>query len=394
MCLKISLPTIVALCVALLLHPCLYGQDQASVQDIQKEIEDIDLQIEFMKLKVKSSETKTTDLNKKITVKTKEVKNLKSQIDQLNEGLRETELNVEKIKIQAETLKKRITSILNRYKSRLVQLHKIKQGTLLSSMFAAKDLNSFLNRYQMVKYLLESDKEIVETLQNEQQAINSLNEEMSRKLKHLEAGKKELDSKEKKLKNETSGLNAMLSTLLLEKKMFLNKEKKLLTEKESLKKALKNLDSVVTKVIPEDIAADSVAQQDNAETQKVQGAKVMQFAWPVANNLREKVTPINEDGAEAILVALIADSEITAASKGKVLYKGSISGLGDVVILGHERGFSTVYARLDNIWVGLNEVVEKGDVIGKIAAGGRNAALHFEIRFGSKKQKPLEYLPY
>ncbi|MFA6750489.1 MAG: hypothetical protein WCS82_11545, partial [Candidatus Riflebacteria bacterium] len=86
MCLKISLPTIVALCVALLLHPCLYGQDQASVQDIQKEIEDIDLQIEFMKLKVKSSETKTTDLNKKITVKTKEVKNLKSQIDQLNEG--------------------------------------------------------------------------------------------------------------------------------------------------------------------------------------------------------------------------------------------------------------------------------------------------------------------
>lgn len=392
MCLKTSLPTIVALCVTMLFQPCLYGQDKASVQDIQKEIEDIDLQIEFMKLKVKSSESKTGDLNKKITAKKNEINNLKSQIAQLNEGLKETELNVEKIKVESETLKKRITSILTRYKSRLVQLHKIKQGTLLSSMFAAKDLNSFLNRYQMVKYLLENDEGLVKTLQTEQQEVNSLNEKMAQKLKHLEAGKKELDTKEKKLKNETSGLNAMLSTLLLEKKMFLNKEKKLVSEKETLRKALNDLDSVVTKVLPED--TNNSVTQNNIETPKVQGAKVMQFAWPVSSNLREKVTPIDEDGAEAILVALIADSEITAASKGRVLYKGSISGLGDVVILGHERGFSTVYARLDNIWVGLNEVVEKGDVIGKIAAGGRNAALHFEIRFGSKKQKPLEYLPY
>jgi len=99
-----------------------------------------------------------------------------------------------------------------------------------------------------------------------------------------------------------------------------------------------------------------------------------------------------DESSAALQIKVSAGTEIMATAKGKVLYKGTISGLGDVIIIGHQRGFSTVYAKLDNIWVGLNQIVEKGETIGQIA-GGRNQALHFEIRFGGKKQLPLPYLP-
>ena len=119
----------------------------------------------------------------------------------------------------------------------------------------------------------------------------------------------------------------------------------------------------------------------------------MNFMWPISKELREQVFEKGGEDASALFIKPAADAEIMAAAKGKVLYKGFLSGLGDVVILGHQRGFSTVYARLDNVWVGLNEVVDKGTVIGKVDGGGINGMLHFEIRFGGKKMPPLQYLP-
>jgi murein DD-endopeptidase MepM/ murein hydrolase activator NlpD len=205
-------------------------------------------------------------------------------------------------------------------------------------------------------------------------------------------------AKEKRLNIDSSGLSAMLSTIQLEKKLLVDKEKRLVKEKEALKQGLKALDKIVQSTIPKENKIEP-APEIKAPIQRVETtpdnlrAQVMQFDWPLDKQLRGSVHEIDEEGAFAVMVGVNADAEVKSAARGKVIYKGAIGGLGEVVIVQHDRGFTTVYARLDNIWVGLNEVVEKGDVVGKIAAGGRNAALHFEIRFGGRKQRPLEYLP-
>ncbi len=368
----------------------------SKADEMQKEIDELNIQIDFLKIKVKGSASKTSRLNRSISAKRKEIQELKAQIEQLNKGIEETEISVRKLESEAEACNLRIKGLLARYKSRLVQLHKIKQGTLLSSILAAKDINSFLNRYQMVKYLLENDRKVIEALNNEEEQRVRLVKSFNEKNRHLEQNKAELVKKEKKLNAESNNLNAMLSTVVLEKKILVNREKKLIKERENLEKGLKELDKIITKALPTEektkeppkpIQATKEVTPDNLR------AQVMQFHWPVPKYLREKVHEIDENGAYAIAVEVKGDAEIQAAAKGKVVYKGSISGLGEVVILQHERGFTTVYARLDNIWVGLNEVLDKGEVVGKIAAGGRNASLHFEIRFGSRKQRPLEYLP-
>jgi septal ring factor EnvC (AmiA/AmiB activator) len=397
-----ALPLVLALCVALLFNgfisPAKAQAKQKTAEEIQQEINDLDLEIDFLKIKVKTSGTKTARLNKNIATKKKEVEALKLQINQLNKAIEETEINIKKLETEEEACNIRIKSILIRYKSRLVQLHKIKQGTLLSSILAAKDVNSFLNRYQMVKYLLENDKIVIEELNQEENKRAVVARDLSEKYKHLGENKNELLAKEKRLNMESKGLNAMLSTMMLEKKVLVDKEKKLLKEKEALRQGLKAIDKIVQSTIPkENITQPAPKIKETAKVTETTPdnlrAQVMQFDWPVARQQRGQVREIDEEGAYAIMVNVKEDSEIMAAARGKVIYKGAIGGLGEVVILQHERGFTSVYARLDNIWVGLNEVLEKGEVVGKIAAGGRNAALHFEIRFGSRKQRPLEYLP-
>ena len=399
---------------------------QKSTEDLQNEIDAIDIQIKYLKIKVDDQKKKSQNLEKRIKEKRQEIKSLGSQIEQLSKNQYESLQQINKLEKENAESRKQLKELLTRFRNRLVQLHKIRQGTLVSSVLFAKDLNAFLNRYQMVKYLLESDKAIIEELKAKDEKIKRISLRLSEKNAALDASKQEMTEKQKKLAKEQSSLNAMLNSVLMEKKVFLQKEKSLATSRKQLEKQIEEASKIASKPgfekelgITEDsvaVATDNTkpismvsarpasSESDsqivrNTNTGEVipdsspEAAKIMNFMWPISKELREQVLEKGGEDSSAIFIKPAADAEIMASAKGKVLYKGFLSGLGDVVILGHQRGFSTVYARLDNVWVGLNEVVEKGTVIGKVDGGGTNGLLHFEIRFGGKKLPPLKYLP-
>ena len=402
-----------------------YSFAAKTAEDLQNEIDAIDVQIKYLKIKVDSQKKKSQNLEKRIKEKKQEIKDLGSQIEQLSKNQEEALQQIKRLEEDNAESRKQLKELLTRFRSRLVQLHKIRQGTLVSSVLFAKDLNAFLNRYQMVKYLLESDKAIIEELKAKDEKIKRISLRLSEKNAALEASKKEMTEKQKKLAKEQSSLNAMLNSVLMEKKVFLQKEKSLASSRKQLEKQIEEAAKLASKPGFEKelgITEDSVAVSSNnsksvatvsalpasSEPEKKKtssseegnfsgsysdAAKLMNFMWPISKELREQVFEKGGEDASALFIKPAADAEIMAAAKGKVLYKGFLSGLGDVVILGHQRGFSTVYARLDNVWVGLNEVVDKGTVIGKVDGGGINGMLHFEIRFGGKKMPPLQYLP-
>ncbi len=370
-------------------------------QSMQSEIEAIDLQLDYLKLKVSDSQKKTRKLEASIKEKKTEVSQLQSQIDQLALIQSETLQQIESLENESKEGREKLKEMLTRFRSRLVQLHKIKQGTLLSSIVSARNLNSFLNRYHMVKYLLESDKDLIQQLKTHDLRQRKLAQELQIRHQQLEGGKTELDAKQKKLDRENSALSAMLSTVLLEKKLYLAREKSLASARDQLEDEISRAEkSISSPGFEEELhkpAAPARPVKAVVETGKLsdsapEAARIMQFSWPVEKANRNGIQESGDEHSAALQIKVAAGSEILAAAKGKVLYKGTISGLGDVVIIGHQRGFSSVYGCLDDIWVGLNQIVEKGETVGRIS-GGRNQTLHFEIRFGGRKQLPLTYLP-
>ncbi len=206
----------------------------ADTEELQNEIAAINLQLDYLKLKVSDSQKKTRSLEARIKEKQAEVAQLKSQVEQLTSSQVETTAQIAQLEEESKTGREQLKALLARFRARLVQLHKIRQGTLLSSVFSARDLNSFLNRYHMVKYLLQSDSELIEDLKKRDRQQRALAAELQKKHLHLEAGKLELDEKQKRLSRDNSALNAMLSTILLEKKLFLAREKELAGARERL----------------------------------------------------------------------------------------------------------------------------------------------------------------
>ena len=86
---------------------------------------------------------------------------------------------------------------------------------------------------------------------------------------------------------------------------------------------------------------------------------------------------------------------IRAAKGGVVTYAGSMSGYGNVVIVSHGGGFTTLYAHQSRIGTSDGAEVGQGQVIGYVGSTGRSTGphLHFETRVNGNPQDPRRYLP-
>jgi murein DD-endopeptidase MepM/ murein hydrolase activator NlpD len=119
--------------------------------------------------------------------------------------------------------------------------------------------------------------------------------------------------------------------------------------------------------------------------------------WPLS---RVAVTsPFGRRGGEfheGVDLKASEGTTVVAAQDGVVLYAGhKIRGYGNLVVLKHSGGVSTIYAHNSKLLVKAGERVKRGS---KIALSGRTGHargphLHFEVREGTKAVDPMIVLP-
>ena len=85
---------------------------------------------------------------------------------------------------------------------------------------------------------------------------------------------------------------------------------------------------------------------------------------------------------------------IFAAAKGEVTYVGFETGYGLYVLVDHGNGFETKYAHLDEAFVQVGDMVEKGDHIAAMGATGRVTGPHphFEVILNGEFKNPADYI--
>jgi murein DD-endopeptidase MepM/ murein hydrolase activator NlpD len=86
---------------------------------------------------------------------------------------------------------------------------------------------------------------------------------------------------------------------------------------------------------------------------------------------------------------------IHAAKAGTVIFAGQMSGYGNVIIVDHGGGFSTLYAHQSRLGASDGQSVSQGEVIGYVGSTGHSTGphLHFETRVDGNPQNPRNYLP-
>jgi len=146
--------------------------------------------------------------------------------------------------------------------------------------------------------------------------------------------------------------------------------------------------------------ASKISAGQQLRIPNVPGARsnIGNFIWPVRGRITSpygmRVISGRKDFHAGIDIGGPTGTNIVAAESGRVSYAGYMRGFGNVIILSHDGGYSTVYGHNSVNLVKKGQYVNKGSIIGKLGSTGNATGphLHFEIRSGGNPVNPLSYL--
>ena len=156
------------------------------------------------------------------------------------------------------------------------------------------------------------------------------------------------------------------------------------------------LEETVDKVVVKG-SKDGVTSYNEASSSS--GSSTGSFIWPVPYT--RNITSYYEwrwgtmHWGIDISSSGIHGQDIVASDGGTVVHAGDINdGYGYYVIIDHGNGFQTVYAHCSSLAVYEGQYVSQGQTIGYVGSTGYSTGshLHFEVRQGSNKLNPLNFV--
>lgn len=121
----------------------------------------------------------------------------------------------------------------------------------------------------------------------------------------------------------------------------------------------------------------------------------LKFAWPLRGRLSSRYGMRWGRMHEGIDIAAPSGTRVRCVESGRVIHSGRLGGYGNVVIVRHKGGFSSVYSHNRKNRVRKGQRVKRGETIAEVGATGRATGphLHFELRRSDRPVDPLRYLP-
>jgi murein DD-endopeptidase MepM/ murein hydrolase activator NlpD len=124
--------------------------------------------------------------------------------------------------------------------------------------------------------------------------------------------------------------------------------------------------------------------------------KELDITWPIEGKINSPYGPRGKKFHYGIDIASPSYQEVKAAIDGEViLARHYRKGYGNVVVLRHDLGYSTIYGHMSVIIAKEGEAVRQGQAIGGVGSTGKSTGphLHFELRRDGHPLDPLSVLP-
>lgn len=343
------------------------------------------------------------------------IENTKAQVQERKE---EIELLEAEMKVLEERIQKRDELIKERMRS-LQQSGGV--VAYVDVLLGAKTFNDFINRISAVSAFVQADREIMNEHETDVKQLEANKDEVKVLLAKQEAQLKELDQLEIQLKAQIQEQNKVMAQLEVEEQKMHDE----LHELENIGELL----AAQEKAIQMEIEAWNKRQKELEEQQRRAEEERKKAEAEGSTPPPSSPPPVVDNGAfmnpatgrltsgfgmrwgrmhygiDIGKGGRQGNVPIYAAASGTVTRSNFSSSYGNIVIITHYingRQMTTLYAHLQERFVGQYDQVKKGDLIGYMGNTGdsKGPHLHFEIYDGpyqashSNAVDPLRYVSY
>lgn len=360
-----------------------------------------------------------------IQTKEAEIVDTTTEIEQLSE-------RIDKLKKDIKELQERIETRDSLLKDRLISIQK-NGGTVkyIEVILGSQSFGDFISRAFAVNTIMDQDKNIMEEHQSDKESLEDKQVEVEEKREEVKEQKVALESQKAELVTLKSQLDSQMAekeTLMAqleeeheeleEYKLSLEEEQQILAaEASAIAKAKQlaeneksNLEQLAReeaarkKAAEEKAAREKESQEQVGQTPPVSSGNGM-FITPTSGRISShygfRIHPIfgNRRLHAGTDYAAPSGTPVVAAGSGVVSTAGIMGGYGNVVMISHVidgKTYTTLYAHLSSMSVSSGQVVNQGDVIGRVGSTGNSTGphLHFEVHPGGYKnpENPMNYL--
>ncbi|MCU1463386.1 MAG: peptidase [Acidimicrobiales bacterium] len=295
--------------------------------------------------------------------------------------------------IAAQTQLSAAESQLNATEARLAGLHSQLSeraigaymqpgGDLWLQMMHSKDLGEASRRQALLDEVMASDSDLLDQLRGLKKDLDA---EKAALAKARDLARTRLQAQTDRLRELATSRNAQsrLHSALNARIADYQAEADALSKSES---------SIQSLIVAKEAAARASRGGGSTGDGRISGAGLI---WPVNGPVTSGFGMRWGRMHQGIDIGASYGTPIRAAKAGVVIFAGQMSGYGNVIIIDHGGGFSTLYAHQSQLGVSDGASVSQGQVIGYVGSTGHSTGphLHFETRVNGSPQNPRNYLP-
>ena len=366
---------------------------KTELQSLRNEIKDIEDRLHRKNKEAISNTEILLSLENKITLTEKLIRSINKEERYINGLIQTTEKQIREMETLLAKLKKQLTQ-------RLQYLYVHGRPTILETVLLAEDWNNAIYRIKYLDVLAEYEKilrqEMKQTLAELSDEKIKLVIERNRKTSLLNEKKNEganLERDKQKRKNILASIKRDKDELEASR----STKTQVISEMEALIKKLYS-DKAAMKKREEELARIR-AERNKATTGNFAKMKG-KLPWPVQGPIIRKFGTSRNPNTGVVTENVGIDIQANSGAFVKSVLDGVVStityirGHGNIIIIDHGGGFSTVYAQIDKITVHENEYVQKGNAIASVvkAEDGSVSKLHFEVWGNQNKLNPEIWL--
>lgn len=349
----------------------------------------IDLQEQKNELQEQINQTnqEISDLQIELTENLEQLNNLNLKISTYEKDVASLEENLSKILVEIEKIETKLNIIEENYyiqkealANRVVALYEAGDILYLDVLLNSNSVSDFISNYFLIGEIVKYDNELLENIETQKIQIETIKNTLTERKETLDSLKENKEKTVISLENSKIIRNSYIAKLTEEEKAMQEKIDKYQTE-------LNSIDAQITLLTSIAIGEDYVGGE---------------FVWPapgyttVTSNYGMRFHPILKvnrmhTGTD---IGMPTGSYIVASNDGIVIKSLYTSSYGNMIMVDHGGGITTLYAHGSENVAQTGDTVKKGDLIMKAGSTGWSTGphLHFEVRINGTPMDPMEFL--
>ena len=346
---------------------------QTQRNEIQNQMNEANEQLEGVQNDISENLQQVQKLDEKIS-------NSQQELDELNKKIEDIENSSEEVEKKLKTAEENYDKQKKLLDSYLVAVQESSDTQYLDVLLSSKNISEFLSNYFLITELANSQVELLEDMQNKKNEIQQSKEKLDKNKEDLAVIKA----------NQTKTATVLANTKTV-RENFISK----LSDQE------KDIQSKIDEYYAQFNAINSeILQlaQGGIATQYIGG----ELAWPVpgytviSSNYGMRTHPIT--GVYKLHTGVDIRAPLGATfivANDGIVTKASYNGAyGNMVIIDHGGGVSTLYAHGSEILVQVGQTVKRGEPVLKVGSTGYSTGphAHFEVRLNGVVTNPMPYI--